>query len=230
MPNPQNKPRQPNKSLILQKFSQIVEWIILVILAAMCFVGLKHPYPEMKNEKSYLQRLASVTIPAHDQQLRLQTLTSIALQDQSTRVEESSTLANQRSQDRLFFSAILAALIIASFASHDPEMRSLTTLAVIAFTFIVYFNDVQSADLELREAHQKAYVDNAVDSLANVQPKDFSLYQFDMSDMHKFDSTMQAQHRSRIVSEFSRPQIGQIVFNLGPLIIVLLIRRLRELL
>ncbi len=209
----------------LKTLTSAIEWIAIPFLIFIILFGWICPPDELVNHSNSLTIDSTAQVSPQSKEVRLRSLTDIFLQAQANHIQQSAARDSDRAQSRLFFAAILGALIVASHNPLNSELRRVSAILILAFGSLVYFNDVRAVELGMRQAHEAAFIDNSVITLANVPYNDCPMYKLDTIRVSIFRKHQKEIRYMTLFQLAIRPEIDQSLFYLIPMLIIICIRR-----
>jgi hypothetical protein len=101
--------------------------------------------------------------------------------------------------------------------------RFVITMITLSLSMSIYFYDIHTVDLNLRQTYNKGCIDTTVLVLSKIAQSDSTWYNFDYKKTRAFDSTMNKHSRCRKLYNGLRPDLSQIAFYFVPVIIMLVL-------
>jgi len=211
-----------------ERLSSIIEWTAIPFLIFIIIFGWGCPPAELINNRNNLIIDSTTQSNPQANKVRLKSLTDILLQAQANHVQQSAARDSDRAQSRLFFAAILGALIVASHNPSNSDLRRISAILILVFGFLIYFNDVRAVEAGMRQAHEAAFIDNSVITLANVPAANCPLYTLDTLRVSSFRREQKSERYTTLFRLAIRPEIDQSLFYLIPMLIIVSIRRYQD--
>ena len=138
-----------------------------------------------------------------------------------------ATDRGNRMQARVFYSAILAALVVALLSEEkrgktDGLQPRTTAVVLSVVTLVMYGLDVHMLELDNRSDLSDRKESYAAGLLLNLPPTDSTWYTFNDSGMRGYFDHADSTHVWRKLKSASRPNIEQYIFYVVPLLLIAL--------
>jgi len=209
-----------------KKYLRTYRWIvyILVILIVVITVyNITNPRRESFQVVSLLVPDTTRFVKIEDQQKRINYLSKIALQHQSDNAQDQTTRGIERMQTRLAFIALFAVLLISFLRTKKIMGRFVITMITLSLSMSIYFYDIHTVDLNLRQTYNKGCIDITILTLSKITLSDSTWYNFDYKKTQEFDSSKHTDSFLRKLSYSIRPDLSQISFYFLPVTIMLVL-------
>ena len=159
---------------------------------------------------------------------RLQILLNSIHQHQGTELQIAIASESLKMQGRLLFITLFAGLITVLYSIKEKRPRQLTALTALVVGLFWYAISVHKLDIENRTLPADDMINNTEIALLNISPDDCQLYHLDFIKLQKVLEQGKKCHLKRKILRFITPDISDMVFNLAPLLILVIIYRLRK--
>jgi len=209
-----------------KKYLRIYRWIVsilIVLFVAISIYNIVNPRSESFYVVSLLIPDTTRFIKIEDQQKRINYLSEIALQHQSDNAQDQTTRGMERMQTRLAFIALFAILLISFLRAKKIKGRAVVTIITLSLTISIYFYDIHTVDLNLRQTYNKGCIDITLLALSKITLSDSTWYNFDYKKTQEFDSSKHTDSFLRKLSYSIRPDLSQISFYFIPVTIMLVL-------
>ncbi|MGD1046703.1 MAG: hypothetical protein ABR936_15450 [Bacteroidota bacterium] len=224
-----NKIRNSFKTLF-PKIPNIIEWVLLGLIIIIIFLGIRFPHSRAASTSnsflidSVLTDTSSVV--SIEESSRRQMLFKMVQEHYSYAEQNDVSQDSLRMQGRLFFITIFAVLITVIIPLKDKRSRINISIIVSLFGLFWYGISVHVIDIENRGQIPKRMLYNTESQLLAITHDNFHSYHLDFKKIETVIDDAKVGHFSRKVKSFFTPDPEQILFNLTPIGILLILRRL----
>ncbi len=197
--------------------------ISIIILIIIFVVGLLFPRNEDYEMPAIsLLEVVSDTVSFEEVLTRNQFLVNTISQHQSLLSNFEVAEKDSRTQARLFYVTILAALFSLFIGK---KIKSGSIIIVVIVTMYLY--DIHSLDLQRRQHLSSVIVNCAKDSLVNMPHLSTIYYNINYKELHEHNAEINSDIISRIIRKSRRaifPELEQSIFYIFPIILLLFIQ------
>ena len=210
-------------------FQNHFEWIVIPFLVFMILKGLLFPLEHRKpSDDIILTTIDSVSISNVERETRLQNLLNSIHQHGNAITEYNVARESVKMQGRILFITLFSGLITVLYSVKKmPQYRYIAFTALLLGIFWYGIN-VFKLDIENRELPTFDMINNTETKLLNILPDDNRFYNLDYTKLQKVRDAGQDGHRIRKIKLFFTPDITDIVFNLTPLLIFVVLYTLKK--
>ncbi len=209
-----NVKRSLFKRILLIIFPFIV-WGIFFIFFNYDFEK-KFPRPDSLLYINTIDSTSSIIVLNHNQFLSNTLLQHLSLASQDKLAQDDS-----RIQTRLFYAAILTALIsfILSDKNKNNRNKKGKIILTISVIILMYLLDVHLLDLGWRKHQASITISKTKDSLQNT-PNTTNWYKIDFNKLYDFNKKQECDHIGRKLCRLIKPEFAQMIFYIIPLCIL----------
>jgi hypothetical protein len=212
----------------LSKISNVIEWTILILVIILIIHGIFNPIEsETLTKDTYLINSNS-SLSINDYSQQQQNLLNAVHEHLSYAVQNNISRENLRMQGGLFFITIFAGFISVLLSLKNKHSRVVLSLTLSIFGLIWYCIGVHVIDIEKRGEIAQQMLYNTELNLLKINNNKQSCY----LEFRKVDSVFTKEkegHFYRKFKSFCSPNPDQILYNLSPIAILLILHLLNEL-
>lgn len=208
----------------LPKLLIFTEWILLGLITILIFRGIFFPLdPIIPCSKTFLADSSSTTLPgdtSHKQFLLDAVHVHLSYAEENNISRESL-----RMQGRFIFISLFVALITIIISIKNEHGRTILSCIVALFGLFWYILNVHMTDIENRSQIITQMLYNTEYKLLDANLDNTRNYYFDFSRTDTVYSQPKNKYQPRKIKSFFTPNFEQILFNLTPICILLILNR-----
>ncbi len=206
-----------------------LDTIAITALIAIILKGIFFPLGERVPCKDSILTYREIpNTPATCTQNRVQTLLNAVHQHEGTDVQLSVASETLKMQSRLLFITLFAALITLLYSIKEQRPRQVIGLTALLIGLFWYGISVHKLDIENRGLPVTDIVTNTELDLLNIPPYDNRTYYLDFTKLQKMLEQGKIDHQKRKIIRFITPDISDMVFNLAPLLVLVIVYKLKK--
>lgn len=209
---------------IIRKYSAKIFSIIFIGIAGISIINIFFQEDKPFKKDSPLLIIIPDTnrfVISTDRQWRIQYLSEIVMQHQSSYAQVQLTHSSDKLQTRLAFVALYAVMLIPFLSSKRKTKRIFIVWAAFIFFLGFYGYEIHASDLDSRLDFKVRCIDSTLNVLSTINTTDSTWYDISLVKIRGWEEDVSTKSCVRKLYYFFRPDLSQIAYYFIPFAVVL---------